>query len=148
VKIIDQQMGLKKGSVPIYLTYNQKVQVAQFIRHIQTKHKIKFKDLRRLETINSIINNKNLQPKQKGEQLFNYLRAMCYPVLTRTERELKSLCGRIYNSTGIKVIVPQHLEGDHVTLQVNVNTYPELEQKINELKSKHGSDFQKILDFI
>jgi len=130
----------------IHFTYNHKLQIKNIIKHLYIKYKKTINELLNSDNIKEILNNKNLNSVQKGEKIFQELHKLCYPELTEFNHKTKKLCDKIYNSTGIKVLLPQNFEGNFLIIQLKIQSYKQLIEKFEKLKN--NPEIKKLLKLI
>jgi len=132
----------------VYFTFNQQAQVLNLLRFVNVKYGIDFKKFIAIDRVSNILRSAKLLPQQKGEKILNELRSMSYPLLTRTEFEIRQAASKIFSITGIKVKLPEHLEGDCLKLDIPASSYNEVSDKLHELSTKCNAEFTKLMRFI
>ncbi len=120
-------------------TTNQLVLVSEWLLDIKKSKKISLGEVITEEKTGEILKSPHLDPRSRGEKLFERVRLLRFPALSQEEKNFRRLKSRLEETKEIRVEKPEGLETEGVLLRARLRNREGLTRVLQFLKTHRDS---------
>ncbi|MBP9839340.1 MAG: hypothetical protein KBC84_11610 [Proteobacteria bacterium] len=111
------------------------------LKQISTRDKISLSQILSTSPLSNYLeNNSKLSPKDKLKKIKQELQDLRYPESAKLKNDLHELSKTLLKSHGIKLHLPEQLEGDCLTLELSFSSENQLKEQTQKLSALSGDE--------
>lgn len=118
----------------IGLSLNRQREFVEWMVSISKRDNVPIEDLLDHKNIREVINDQEMDPKQKGRLVRQYFQSLRYPEIKKTEKRFAGTLRKLNLEKGVQLVAPPHFEGQVYSFRIDFQNYKELSTKYHNLK--------------
>lgn len=135
----DEQLFLSGILYEVYLTTNQLALIAEWLIDLKKMKNTTLRDIFSEVGLERILQDRNLNPRRRGEKVFEFFHTIRFPKLTEEERRFASLKRQSEREEEIILERPQGVEGEGILFRARLKNRESLNRILAFLERQRSS---------